>query len=153
MNELEAKMIDKQHAQMLATLACAARPRGAPKWDPAGVVAALANVRHLTLAEVAHAVFNAAANKELRTPGAIGNTGSEVWRTEPSTTLAREPYDAFTTCGICGRARHDCERNPHGDHDFESQHDAIRNRAPHPPTTAAVEDDPMFAYFDREDAS
>lgn len=150
-------MIEKQHAQMLATLACAARPRGAPRWDPAGVVVAISNVRHLTLAEVAHAVFNAAANKELRTPGAIGNPSSEVWRAEPSLTLSRPAYDPLTTCGICGKARHDCERNPYGDHAFESQAEAIRNRAPHPPAPKAplapVEDDPMFAYFEREDAS
>lgn len=146
-------MIDKHQAQMLATLAVAARPRGAAKWDPAGVVAAISTVRHLSLAEVAHAVFNAAANKELRTPGAIGNTDSEVWRAEPSSTLSRPAYDPFTTCGICGRSRHDCERNPHGDHAFESQTDAIRNRAPHPPTSAPIDADPMFAFFDREGAS
>lgn len=152
MNERDP-MIDKRHAQMLAELACAARPRGAAKWDAAGVVAAISNVRHLTLAEVAHAVFNAAANKELRTPGAIGNTGSEVWRADPTPPLAREPYDEHTTCGICGKSRFNCERNPYGDHAFESQAEAKAKRVSRTPAPAPVEDDPMFAYFDREEAS
>lgn len=146
-------MIDKQHAQMLAALACAARPRGASKWDPAGVVAAISHVRHLPLAEVGIATLRAASDPTLKTPGAIGNTTTSCWRSEPSTTLARPAYDPFTTCGICGRSRHDCERNPYGDHDFESQTDAIRNRVPNPPTSAPLDADPMFAYFDREDAS
>lgn len=144
----EDPMIEKQHAQMLASLACAARPRGAPKWDPAGVVAAIANVRHLSLAEVTHAVMNAAANKDLHTPGAIGNTASEVWRAGPALTLARPVFDPMTTCGICGKARADCERNPHAEHAFESQADTVRNRTGR--TAAPLADDPMLAYLDQE---
>lgn len=140
-------MIEKQHAQMLATLACASRPARAPRWDPAGVMAALASVRHLPLTEVAIATFRAASDASLNTPGAIGNTTTSCWRSpgiEASGTT-REPYEPSTTCGICGRTRYQCQANPHGDHDFESQHDAIRNRVPHP--AAPVEEDPMLAYL------
>lgn len=143
-------MIEKPQAQMLATLACAARPARAPRWDAPGVMAALATVRHLPLAEVAIATFRAAADATLATPGAIGNTTTSCWRTPglEAASAHREPYDAHTTCGICGRTRHDCERNPHGGHAFESQADAERNRRSTEP--APADDDPLFVYLDQE---
>lgn len=142
-------MIDKQHAQMLAALACAARPRGATKWDPAGVMAALAHVRHLPLPEVAIATFRAAADATFHTPGGIGNTTTSCWRSPgiEATGASRTPYDPMTTCGICGKARADCERNPHGEHAFESQADAVRNRTGR---AAPLAEDPMLAYLDHD---
>lgn len=135
---------------MLASLACAARPRGAKRWDPAGVVAAIAHVRHMPLAEVAVATFRAAEDATFETPGGIGNTTTSCWRSDPTTartTLARDPYDPHTTCGICGKTRQDCERNPYGEHGFESQADTVRNRTGR---AAPIADDPMLAYLDQE---
>ena len=116
---------------MLAALACAARPHGARRWDPPGVMAALANVRHLDLAEVTKATMNAAANGALATPGAIGNPSSEVWRTYANPTATTSGgFDRGDTCGVCGKSRHDCERNPHGEHEFEPLDSTYANARP-----------------------
>lgn len=146
-------MIEKQHAQMLAALACAARPARAPRWDAPGVMAAIAHVRHLPLHEVAIATFRAAADASLTTPGAIGNTTTSCWRAPgiEAAATSREPYDQSSTCGICGKTRERCEANPHGGHAFESQAETLRNRRgteqPQP-----ADDDPLFTYLDQKGA-
>lgn len=151
MNE-EGKMIEKHQAQMLASLACAARPHGAPRWDEAGVMAAIRQVRHLDLAEVNQAVMTAARNRALTTPGAIGNTDSEVWRTaasSPSSTTSSEPYDANGMCQICGKTRFHCERNPHADHTFETRDEMLRQRSTTKPSLKAADEDPLLTYLER----
>ena len=49
--------VTKAQAASLAELAAACRPHGAPRWDAAGIVAAIGKVKHLSLADVALAVF------------------------------------------------------------------------------------------------
>lgn len=161
-------MIEKHQAQMLASLACAARPHGAPRWDEAGVMAAIAQVRHLDLAEVNRAVMTAARNRALTTPGAIGNTSSEVWRAASSPTRSTtsssssssssgsERPDPNGTCQICGKARYHCERNPHADHRFETRDEMRRQRSSSPPSLKGspeelVEalEDPLLTYLER----
>lgn len=168
--------ITKQQAQTLVTLAVDLRPRGAPKWDPAGIYAAIGHVRHLDHGEITRAVIAAASNPELKTPGAIANTDSEVWRVAQAPTPPPSPSGSGVRgngCYICGKSRYDCERNPHADHAFETADQAEANAVPCPPEIKAriralighrpveqparlgyldeTEQDPMFAYFDRHD--
>ena len=147
-------MIDKSQAQMLATLACAARPRGARRWDPAGVVAAIAKVRHLPLDEVTAATMRAAGDASLETPGAIGNTTTSCWRSDPSSsTSSPEPYDPNGMCQICGKTRFHCERNPYADHTFETRDVLLRNRSTSQPSLKAADEDPLLTYLDRTERS
>lgn len=115
--------VTKEQAQMLATLACAARPHGARRWDPAGVVAAIRHVADHRLVDVAHAVLRAADTPDLETPGAIANTASSAWRpvdagAQPAAT-ERPRRTRENTCGICGKLQTDCEANPWAEHEFE----------------------------------
>ena len=71
--------VTKDQAHVLATLAVACRPHGAPNWDAAGVVAAIAKVHHVGLADVAMAVIRAAADRDAKTPGVIAATTSIHW--------------------------------------------------------------------------
>lgn len=108
---------------MLAALATACRPHGAPRWDAPGVVAAIGKVKHLSLADVILAVIRAADDREARTPGVIGNTRSVCWQ-ERSTERPRDPeiLAPGERCGICAHQRHDgkCPRcAPIDDHAFE----------------------------------
>lgn len=106
--------VTREQAQMLATLACQSRPHHAPKWDPPGVMAALAKVAHLHLADVALATFRAADDKTLNTPAPIGIPSSSCWRERGiDRPVARTPYTPEEFCGTCGRARGYCV-----DHEF-----------------------------------
>ena len=102
-------MVTKDQAAMLAALACACRPTGSKRWDEPGIVAALAKVSNLQLADVIHATVQAAEDASLETPAAIGNTSSPVWvhymanrtvRTDTRNVPARE------RCNDCGKAEH-----------------------------------------------
>lgn len=112
--------VTQPQAERLTALAVDIRPHGARRWDPAGVMAAIAKVRHLALADVALAVIRAADDRDLDTPGAIGNTQTSCWRERathrPTDRPAMTPH---STCGICGQHRTRCEANPHAEHDFE----------------------------------
>ena len=122
-------MISKDQAQILATLACEARPRGAKRWDPAGVVAAIAKVRHLPLGEVTAATMKAAADRTFETPGAISNTTTSCWRPDP--TPVNPPTDApdpSRTCTVCHRSRYECERRAATNgHTFLAEADHVRS--------------------------
>jgi len=146
-------MIEKDQAQMLATLACAARPRGARRWDPAGVVAAIAKVRHLPLEEVTAATMRAAGDRTLDTPGAIGNTTTSCWRTQPgettSSATSSEPYDPNGMCQICGKTRFHCERNPHADHAYETRDEMLHQRSTTQPSLKTADEDPLLTYLER----
>lgn len=110
--------VNEQQARALAFLATSCRPHGASRWDEAGVLAAIAKVKHLALADVMLAVARAADDRELKTPGAIGNTTAPCWRERDSNRPApREPFDPDLFCGICNRPGDG--RHP-DDHDFES---------------------------------
>jgi len=88
---------------MLAALAIACRPHGAPRWDEAGVVATIAKLNGLLLADVAHAVLRAAEDATAKTPGVIAATTSIHWRERsPHHTAPREPH-AWEACTTCGR--------------------------------------------------
>ncbi|MGH6979152.1 MAG: hypothetical protein ACRED4_07660, partial [Brevundimonas sp.] len=59
--------VTKEQADMLAALAAAARPTGAPRWDIPGILTAIGRVKHLALPDVMRAVANAAADRNLNT--------------------------------------------------------------------------------------
>lgn len=116
-------MMTKDQATMLATLAVACRPIGAKRWDAPGVIAALAKVNTLHLADVIHATIRAASDATLDTPAAIGNTASPSWRayldSRTLTTSGRQ-VRADERCNDCGKP----ETHPlhPGDHPFEHVH-------------------------------
>ena len=89
-----------------------------PEWDTPGILAAVAKVAHRHPCDVLMAATRAAANPELKNPGAIGNQQSEVWRERVTVpTSPRNPTPA-TACHDCGRERDTCgcpdptERSP-----------------------------------------
>ena len=81
--------VTKDQAHMLAALAIAARPYGAPTWDAPGVVAAIGKVSNLLLADVALAVIRAATDATAKTPAVIANTSSQHWREKTQQTAPR----------------------------------------------------------------
>lgn len=112
--------VTKEQADMLAVLACASRPHGAPRWDAAGVAAAIGKVKHLHLADVALAVFRAADARDVQTPGVIANTASPCWKERGTRPAEHDPFDRNTFCGICGESRDRCVRKWAADHTFEA---------------------------------
>jgi hypothetical protein len=105
---------------MIAALAVACRPHGAPRWDAPGVVANIAKIKERSLADVAMAVLRAANDRNAKSPGVIPTTGPH-WSerlTEPST---REPkLDPGERCTACGKA--EGHRIHTFDHDHEFAH-------------------------------
>ena len=124
--------VTKPQAEMLATLAVAARPHGARRWDAPGVMAALGKVRNLELAEVLMAVGRAARDRDLETPAAIGNTAAPCWVERPVERWEPEKTTAVDRCGICGKSRERCENAPrYADDDHRLEPDRkIRQGAP-----------------------
>lgn len=126
--------VTKDQAHMLAALAVACRPYGAPTWDAPGVVAAIGKVAHLSLADVTLAVTRAAADATAKTPAVISATSSQHWAekvTPPSAPSNPRPGEA---CGTCGHG--ESHRNHHmGALDYH--HHDPRNQADPPPTTWA----------------
>lgn len=112
--------VTADQAHMLASLAVAARPHGAPHWDAPGVVAAIGNVKHLALADVMAAVARGAADRTLNTPAPIGIPSSSCWkeRVAERAAPAREPFDPSAFCGICSQPEARCTRNPFAEHEF-----------------------------------
>lgn len=109
--------VTKDQAQMIANLAAASRPTGASRWDHAGIVAAVAKVKHLALPDVVTAVMRAAADRTIETPGAIGNMRSSAWTervTKPTgwrppkidEECARHPGEWPDTCRGCAADQH-----------------------------------------------
>ncbi|MDF1603377.1 hypothetical protein [Nocardioides sp. YIM 152315] len=117
----------KPQAEMLATLAVAARPHGARHWDAPGVMAALANIRHLDLAEVMMAVGRAARDRTLETPAAIGNTAAPCWIERPVERWTPTKTTRSDRCGECNKPRDVCERTARwGDDTHEFRPDYIQ---------------------------
>lgn len=101
--------VNEQQQRALAFLAVACRPHGAPHWDEAGVMASIAKVAHLSLADVILAVTRAADDRDAKTPGVIPKLNAPHWRERnPDRPKQREPYDPTTYCGICGKPEADC---------------------------------------------
>ena len=104
--------VTKDQAHMLASLAVACRPRGAPHWDEAGVVAAIAKLNGLLLADVAHAVLRAAEDATAKTPGVITATSSIHWRERSPHHTTPLPPKAGEFCLRCGRTLDVCHSLP-----------------------------------------
>lgn len=96
--------VTKAEAQMLTTLALSMRPAGAPRWEAPGVMAALAKVAHVHLADVTMAVARAASDRTLQTPGPIGNLKSPCWVEKVAeSTAPRHPHARDRLCWTCSR--------------------------------------------------
>lgn len=107
---------------MLAALAVAARPHGARRWDAPGVIAAIAKVKHLDLAEVIKTVGRAAGDRDLDTPAAIGNTTAPCWIERPIERWTPDKVEIADRCSTCGKSRDRCQNSPRfadDDHVFE----------------------------------
>lgn len=112
--------VTQQQAQMLATLAVASRPTGAPRWDQAGVMAAIGKVKERSLADVILAVIRAADDREAKTPGVISAAGSTHWQERGIRTPRREPYDRGGTCATCSLPHEKCRNVWSDDHEYVS---------------------------------
>lgn len=111
--------VDKHQAQMLATIAVACRPHGAPHWDEAGVMAAIVKIKHLSLADVTLAVIRAADDRSVRTPGVIGNVSSPCWKERGTDRPQRiEEPENHERCSTCSLHRDRCRSLHADDHDF-----------------------------------
>lgn len=123
-----------QDIRALTFLAGRCRPPGAPRWDEAGIAAAIAKVCHLHLADVALATIRAADDPHAKTPGVIANPAAPNWRERGvDRPTVHAPFDRHTFCGTCGQPEPRCRAHPRPDHDFETteQRDArvARERA------------------------
>lgn len=122
-----------QDIRALTYLAARCRPSGAPRWDEAGIAAAITKVRHLHLTDVVMAAIQGADDEKAVTPGVIANTSSPNWQVRPVRPPALAPYDPTTACDICSLPEH--RHTPLSGHDWISAHDAARRRdtTPKPP--------------------
>src|SRR5688572_3631479 len=114
--------VTQEQAQWITSLALAARPYGARRWDAAGVMAQLAKVKHLDLAEVMIAAGRAARDRDLETPGALGNPSAPCWVERPVERAAPLKTTPGERCGICSGTRSTCASAPRwadDDHAFE----------------------------------
>lgn len=113
--------ITKPQAQMLANLAVASRPYRAPTWDEAGVMAAIAEIRHLSLPEIILRVVRAAADRDAITPGVIPKNGPHANEQLKPPKWEPDVVEAAERCSTCGKRRDECERLPRfadDDHTF-----------------------------------
>lgn len=117
--------LSDQDIRALTYLAGRCRPTGAPRWDEAGIFAAIAKVRHMALDDVALSVIRAASDFNAKTPGVIANLRAPNWQ-ERAGADARpyEPTAREDWCEYCGKPRELCQRiaqGPAGDgHQFDS---------------------------------
>src|SRR5205085_510653 len=104
--------LTKDQAEMLTALVVAARPVGARRWDGPGVLAALAKVRHLELAEVMMAAGRAARDRDLETPAAIGNTAAPCWIERPVERTVPVKSTPAERCSVSGLPLIECQSRP-----------------------------------------
>lgn len=103
--------LNDQDIRALTYLAGRCRPLGAPRWDEAGIFAAITKVRHLAMDDVALSVIRAAADAKAQTPGVISNTRAPNWQERAvSRSQPFEPLKPSERCSICNQPRHRCER-------------------------------------------
>lgn len=122
----------RDQADHLAALAQAIRPQGAPRWDAAGIMAALAKVRHLSLADVALAVIRAADDRDAKTPAVITNLRSPHWRERnPDRPRELDHTAPEYRCATCNKPKDRCHvtRIADDDHEFESLIEARRRKS------------------------
>lgn len=124
--------LNDQDIRALTYLAGRCRPTGAPRWDDAGIAAAIAKVRHLHLADVALSVIRAADDAKAQTPGVIANTSAPNWQERGTRPVAHEPFDPRTACDVCSLPAHRHTNN--SGHEFVSVADATRARTIRPKT-------------------
>ena len=112
--------VTKDQVDMLTALACAVRPRNAPRWDERGTHAAIDARKHLALDEVILDVIACAMDPEAKNPGVIGKLG---WRNR-LLRVAGEPLvervEPALHCASCGQPEGDCrtKRAHDDDHRF-----------------------------------
>jgi len=94
--------VTKDQADRLAELASDCRPFGARRWDVSGVVAAIATVKHLQLADVIMATIRAAADRSAETPAVISATTGPHWHEKVSERIGQTPP----------RRAEECEHHP-----------------------------------------
>jgi len=113
------------------------------------------NLLHRPRRDVFVALAWVASEPASHTPYRVLENGP-WWRataTEGTPAPTRDPYDENKTCGICGKSRHQCDRNPYGEHAFESQAETIRNRSTRrDDLPQAAEEDPMLTYLEGRSA-
>jgi len=97
--------IDDQQIRALAFLAKSCRPTGARRWDEAGIVAAIAQVRSRSLPEVAMAVIRAASDRDCQTPGVIPSNGSHWAESVSVRPAVVESAPVGTRCTVCGNPK------------------------------------------------
>ena len=95
--------VTKDQAHMLAALAVACRPHGAPTWDAPGVVAAIGKVANLSLADVAMACIRAASDKTALTPAVIAATSSIHWAEKVTPQMTPRNPRPHEACDVCGK--------------------------------------------------
>lgn len=93
---------------MLANLAVACRPHGAPAWHHAGIMAALEKVAHISLADVMAAVARAASDRTAENPGVISATNSLHWREKVADRTPTVAPKRDEQCHTCGRHLDSC---------------------------------------------
>jgi hypothetical protein len=116
-----------QDIRALVHLAVACRPLGAPRWDEAGIFAAIAKVRTLAIDDVCLATIRAAADAGAKTPGVIANTQAPNWSERaPNRPQPFTPYDPSSFCSVCNKPEGTCRRNELSGHEFTSAVDHVR---------------------------
>lgn len=122
--------VTDQQARAIVYLTKQARDQlhGARNWDEPGIAAAIAKVTHLHLVDVTNAAMRAADDRDLATPGAIGNPAAPCWRERNVDRVVHAaPIPPAELCDVCGKPLH-----PTIDHPFESIAAANHRRATEP---------------------
>ena len=116
-----AMPVTPDQARLLAALAVACRPHGAPRWDEAGVMAAIKRVADRSLADVCLAVIRAADDRTATTPGVLTATGSLHWRERNhDRPTEHQPFEPGGTCDTCGQREDVCRARWADDHPYVS---------------------------------
>lgn len=131
------EMTQKEAHALTAYIHLIRERSGGPEWHKAGIEDALGRARKTAPSpDLAIAAIRAAREPSNRTPAVIGMEGPH-W--QGSSTPPRRPFDANTTCGICGFSQAECRRRWAEDHEFESvAHSKARHDADETDAARAV---------------
>lgn len=142
--------VTRDQATILAELARACRPNGAARWDTAGIIAAIGQVKDKSLGEVILATIRAACDRDVDSPGVIPTAGSHWAESASVRTTAPEILTREERCSICSLSEAECRRRWAKDrrepHEFLSVAAAAQIRLNRPPeavhrTVAALKDE------------